>query len=134
MTRMENKPRLLVVDDEEIALSNLGYVLSKEGYEILGIQSGPAALELIEQEEFSVVVTDFRMPKVDGMEILEMCRSLHPDTQVIMITGYATIDSAEEAKEKGAYRHIAKPFRLDEVRKVVAEAVKEYQLRKSIRP
>ena len=128
--RAENKPKLLVVDDEEIALANLVHVLQKEGYEVVGVQSGPDALARLEQEEFCVVVTDLRMPKVDGVEILERCRELHPHTQVIMITGYATIDSAEEAMKKGAYHFIAKPFKLDEVRKAVAEAVNEYKLRK----
>jgi two-component system response regulator HydG len=131
---MERKPRLLVVDDEEIALFNLAYVLKKEGYDIVTSQSGPTALKRLEQEEFTVVVTDLRMPKVDGMEILEQCRELQPNTPVIMVTGYAAEHSAAEAMEKGAYHHIAKPFRLDEVRKVVAKAVKEYRLRKSIRP
>lgn len=131
---MELKPRLLVVDDEKIFLANLEYVLNKEGYDVVGIQSGPVALERLEKEQFNVVVTDLRMPKVDGMDILERCQKLHPDTQVIMITGYATIDSVIEAMEKGAYCHIAKPFRLSDVRKVVAAAVKEYRLRKSIRP
>jgi len=127
---MSNKPKLLVVDDEEIALANLVHVLQKEGYEVVGLQSGPDTLARLEQEEFCVVVTDLRMPKVDGVEILERCRELHPHTQVIMITGYATIDSAEEAMKKGAYHFIAKPFKLDEVRKAVAEAVNEYKLRK----
>jgi len=127
---MEYKARLLVVDDEEIALANLEHVLAKEGYEVMATQSGPTALKLLEKEEFSVVLTDLRMPKVDGMEILERCHELYPDTEVIMITGYATVDSAVEAMKKGAYHYIAKPYRLDEVRKVVAEAVEKNRLKK----
>jgi DNA-binding NtrC family response regulator len=128
---MEHKPKLLIVDDEEIALANLEYVLSKEGYEVVGLQSGAAALERLKQEEFNVVVTDFRMPKVDGMEIIKRCREWHPDTQLIMITGYPTERSDAEVMDKDTYHLIAKPFRLDEVRRVVAEAVKKYRLKKS---
>ena len=127
---MEYKARLLVVDDEKTALANLEHVLAKEGYEVMATQSGPTALKLLEKEEFSVVLTDLRMPKVDGMEILERCHELYPDTEVIMITGYATVDSAIEAMKKGAYHYIAKPYRLDEVRKVVAEAVEKNRLKK----
>lgn len=133
MRHMENKPKLLVVDDEEIALANLEYVLSKEGYEVVGLQSGAAALERLKQEEFHVVVTDLRMPKVDGLEIIKQCQAWHPNTQLIMITGYPMECSDENVTTKGAYHLIEKPFRLDEVRRAVAEAIKIYRLRKSTR-
>jgi len=127
---MGYKARLLVVDDEIIALKNLEHVLTKEGYDIVTTDSGPEALKLLEEEEFSVVLTDLRMPEVDGMQVLERSRELHPHSEVIMITGYATIDSAVEAMKKGAYHYIAKPYRLDEVRIVVAEAVEKNRLKK----
>jgi DNA-binding NtrC family response regulator len=127
---MEYKAKLLVADDEKIALANLEHILEREGYEVITTQSGSTALKLLEKDEFSVVLTDLRMPKVDGMEILERCRELCPDTEVIMITGYATVDSAIEAMKKGAYHYIAKPYRLDEVRRVVAEAVEKNRLKK----
>jgi len=130
---MGDKVRLLVVDDELIALKNLEYVLKKEGYEVVGAQSGPKALRLLEEEEFPVVLTDLRMEKVDGMQILERCRQLYPDSEVIIITGYATINSAVEAMKKGAYHYIAKPYKFDEVRKVVAEAVEKNRLKKEVR-
>jgi len=127
---MEYRARLLVVDDERIALKNLEHVLRKEGYDIVATESGSKALKHLEKEEFSVVLTDLHMPKVDGLQILERSRELCPDSEVIMITGYATVDSAVEAMKKGAYHYIAKPYRLDEVRKVVAEAVEKNRLRK----
>ena len=133
MRRMEDKPKLLVVDDEEIALENLAYVLNKEGYDVVCLRSGSAALERLKHEEFHVVVTDLRMPKVDGMEIIKRCREWHPDTQLIMITGYPTERSDAEVMDKGAYHLVEKPFRLDEVRRTVAEAIKIYRLKKSTR-
>ena len=127
---MEYKAKILIVDDEQIALRNLEHVMKKEGYEVAGTQRGANALKLLEENIFDIVLTDLRMEKVDGMQILRRCRELYPDTEVIMITGYATIQSAIEAMKKGAYDYIAKPFKLDEVRKVVKEAVEKIRLKK----
>ncbi len=122
--------RILVVDDEKIALRNLEYILRKEGYEVTATMSGAKALQLLQEEEFDLVLTDLKMEKVDGLEILENCKRLHPDTEVIMITAYATIPSAVETMKKGAYDYIAKPFKLDEIRKIVREALEKVRLRK----
>ena len=121
--------RILVVDDEKIALNNLTYILKKEGYEVTGTQSGPRAMSLLEEQEFDLILTDLKMEKVDGMQILTRARELYPGTEVIMITGYATLDSAISAMKAGAYHYIAKPFKLDEVRKVVKEALEKKELR-----
>ncbi len=122
--------RILVVDDEKIALRNLEYILKKEGYEVTATMSGTNALRLLQEEEFDLVLTDLKMEKVDGLEILENCKRLHPDTEVIMITAYATIPSAVETMKKGAYDYIAKPFKLDEIRRIVREALEKVRLRK----
>jgi DNA-binding NtrC family response regulator len=126
---MNNPPRLLLVDDEEMALMNLERILSKQGYDIVAAESGPRALERLHSEQFDVILTDLRMEKVDGMKILEESRLLYPGAEVIMITGYATVDSAIEAMKKGAYHYISKPYRIDAVRKVVSEAIEKIRLR-----
>ncbi len=126
---MSGEPRILVVDDEKVALNNLVYILKKEGYDVVGTQSGPRALSLLDEEEFDLILTDLKMEKVDGMQILERSRELHPGTEVIMITGYATVDSAISAMKAGAYHYISKPFKLDEVRKVVKEALEKKELK-----
>ncbi|MGO9118921.1 MAG: sigma-54-dependent transcriptional regulator [Desulfomonilaceae bacterium] len=123
-------PRLLVIDDEEMALTNLEHILKKQGYDIVTSNTGPAGLELVRSRTFDIVITDLRMEKVDGMKILEECRQFNSSCEVIMITGYATVDSAIEAMKKGAYHYIAKPYRIDEVRKTVAEAVEKIRLKK----
>lgn len=120
---------ILVVDDEEVALKNLCYVLKKEGYKVSAAKSGKQALALLEQQEFALVLTDLKMPQVDGMQVLSRVRSLYPKTEVVMITGYSSVDSAIEALKAGAYHYIAKPFKLDEVRKVVREAIEKFQLK-----
>jgi DNA-binding NtrC family response regulator len=127
---MTNDAKILIVDDEKIALKNLEHVMKKEGYEVVGTQSGQNALKLLDEQRFDVVLTDLRMEKVDGMQILKRCHKLYPDTEVIMITGYATLDSAVSAMKHGAFHYIAKPFKLDEVRKVVKEAFEKVRLKK----
>ena len=126
---MDNNARLLIIDDERIALRNLEHVMKKEGYDVTGTQSGPNALKLLEERQFDIVLTDLRMEKVDGMQILKKTRELYPDTEVIMITGYATTDSAVETMKHGAFYYIAKPFKLEEVRKVVQEALHKVRLK-----
>ncbi|OGW23495.1 MAG: Fis family transcriptional regulator [Nitrospirae bacterium GWB2_47_37] len=127
---MNNNPKILIVDDEKIALKNLEHVIKKEGYNVTATQSGQNALKHLEEQYFDVVLTDLRMEKVDGMQILKKCRELHPDAEVIMITGYATLESAVNAMKHGAFYYIAKPFKLDEVRKVVKEATEKVRLKK----
>lgn len=130
---MKNHAKLLIIDDERIALRNLEHVMKKEGYDVVGTQSGPNAVKLLEEQSFDVVLTDLRMEKIDGMEILKKTRELHPDTEVVMITGYATLASAVDAMKHGAFYYIAKPFKLDEVRKVVKEAAAKVELKRENR-
>ncbi|MFZ5907096.1 MAG: sigma-54-dependent transcriptional regulator [Nitrospirota bacterium] len=122
--------KVLVVDDEKIAVRNLEHILKKEGYSVVSTESGSNALKLLENQQFDVVLTDLRMEKVDGLQILQRCRQLHPETEVIMITGYATLESAVDAMKKGAFHYIAKPFKLDIVRNVVKEAAERVKLKR----
>lgn len=126
---MPNRARILIIDDEDVALRNLERILKKQDYEIVTANTGPKGLKLIKEETFDIVLTDLRMEKVDGQKILEECRSIHPATEVIMITGYATVDSAIAAIKKGAYHYISKPYRIDEVRNTVEEAVEKVRLK-----
>ncbi|MGE5466580.1 MAG: sigma-54-dependent transcriptional regulator [Ignavibacteria bacterium] len=130
MTDPRTQARLLIVDDEEIALKNLQHVMAREGYAVTATRSGARALALLEAQTFDVVLTDLRMEKVDGMEVLKRVRERQPDAEVILITGYATTESAVKAMKQGAFYYIAKPYRLDEVRKVVAEAAAKVGLRR----
>lgn len=130
---MKNNAKILIIDDEKIALKNLEYIMKKEGYEVTATMSGSNALKLLQEQEFDVLLTDLKMEKVDGMEILEKTKQMYPDTEVIMITAYATIPSAVETMKKGAYDYIAKPFKLDEVRKIVKDAAEKVRLKKENR-
>lgn len=127
---MKNRPVILVVDDEEVALGNLAHVLKKENYEVTAVRSGAEALAALNEKEYDLVLTDLKMEKVDGLRILERTKELYPETEVIMITGYATVDSAIHAMKAGAYHYIAKPYKLDMVRKVVREALEKRSLKR----
>ena len=124
--------RILIVEDEFIARENLEHILQKEGYQILAVDSGVQALKELEKTEFDLVLTDLRMQQVDGMQILERTRELHPDTEVIMITGYATVSTAVEAMQKGAYHYLAKPYKIDEVRILVRQALERRWLKQEV--
>lgn len=117
------KPALLVVDDEALARQNLSHMFRKEGYRVTACADGAAALAALERERFEVVLTDLRMPGIDGMALLKVCREQHQGTKVIMLTGFASLDNAVAAVKAGAYHYLAKPFRLAQVRELVAKAL-----------
>jgi DNA-binding NtrC family response regulator len=125
-------PRILIADDERIARENLEHVLRGEGYETVSVHNGLAAIRELEKEEFDLVLTDIRMQPVDGIQVLDRARDLYPDIEVIVITGYASVSSAVEAMSKGAYYYIAKPYRIDEVRALVRQAVEKRGLRREV--
>jgi DNA-binding NtrC family response regulator len=117
------KEKVLIVEDEDMARRNLEHILEKEGYDVVSVENGKDALEYLRTTIFDLVITDLKMENVDGMEVLENSRRLLPYTEVIMITGYATVNSAVRAMKEGAYHYIAKPYKIDEVRKVAREAL-----------
>jgi DNA-binding NtrC family response regulator len=119
---MPEKLEVLVLDDESIVGKRLKPALSKIGCEVEVFEEPKAALARIEQKEFDIVVTDIRMDEIDGMEVLEFVAERWPRTKVVMITGYAMMALAREAMEKGAFDFIAKPFKPDDLRRVIAKA------------
>ncbi len=118
-----DKPVILVVEDEDIARRNLEHILVKEDWEVVSVNNCPKAIEQLKARQFDLVITDLMMEKGDGMEVLEECKKLQPYVEVIMITGYATVQSAVETMMKGAYSYIAKPYKINEVRKIASEGI-----------
>lgn len=134
MTESQSRAsHILIVDDEATAVNNLAHVCRKEGHEVTTRTTGMGAIEALENSRFDVVLTDLKMEKVDGMAVLNRARELDPETAVVLITGYATLDSAVEAMKAGAFHYIAKPFRLDEVREVVRNALELVNLKRENR-
>lgn len=117
------KPRALVVDDEDAARKNLSHILDREGYAVSSASGGAEALALIDQGSFDVVLTDMRMQGTGGMDILKAALIKRPQTKVILITGYGSIDSAVESIRQGAFHYITKPYKVDEVRSIVRDAL-----------
>jgi ATP-dependent Lon protease len=113
--------QVLVVDDEEIARSNLEYILRKEGYEVGTAANGLEALEKARVCEYDLILTDLKMEKMDGLQLLDSVKELAPHTEIVMITGYATVNSAVTALKKGAAHYLPKPINLDELRATVRE-------------
>ncbi len=119
---MASDMTILVVDDEQIVLDSVTKHLGKEDYQIKTVLTAQAGLDVIEREKIDIVLTDLMMPEIDGLEFMRKVRELHPCIPVIMITGYATINTALQATQLGAFDYIAKPFSRKELLAVVARA------------
>ncbi len=128
---MENR-KILVVDDEVIARENLAFILKKDGYSPILAENGQQAIDILRQEEVDLVLTDLRMTGRDGLAVLAETKNLWPTTEVVVITGYASVDTAVEAMRQGAYHYIAKPFKINELRAIVEKALEKNLLRREI--
>lgn len=116
---------ILVVDDEEIARFNMEHVLTKDGYSCRGAANGIEALQFLAEDEIDLVITDLKMDKMDGLQLLHQINRLAPEIPVIMVTGFASVNSAVEALKKGAAHYLCKPVNLDELRKTVREVLEK---------
>jgi DNA-binding NtrC family response regulator len=119
---MKERLQVLVLDDEPIVGKRLQPALAKVGCDVEVFDAPGPALEKVKGKRFDVVVTDIRMDEIDGIKVLESVLESWPETKVIMITGYATVEVAREAMAKGAFDFIAKPFKPQELRDVIAKA------------
>ncbi len=119
----ETITRLLVVDDEPIVGKRLKQVFGKIGFEIETFTDSASALAAMAEKSFDIVVTDLKMEGIDGIEVLKRVRAMNPETRVIIITGYASPDTAELAQRQGVFAFLAKPFRLDELKQVIYRAM-----------
>ncbi|RME14726.1 MAG: sigma-54-dependent Fis family transcriptional regulator [Bdellovibrio sp.] len=122
------KAKILVVDDEESIREFLDIMLSKEGYEVTCAEDGQKALDLFKKKSFDMVISDLQMPNMTGIELLKEVKSQSPDTLFMMITAFGTTETAVEAMKLGAYDYITKPFKIDEVRINVANALRSKNL------
>lgn len=117
--------RLMVVDDELIVCKRLKQILEKAGYDVAVFNNGEDAVKELELESYDIIVTDLKMEGVDGMKILEAAKRKNPDTRVIMITGFAEIETAKEAFRKGVFDFISKPVEIDTIKQVIIKAQQE---------
>ncbi len=131
---MRDIPSLvLVVDDEPIARKNLAHVLGRMGCQVSQADDGRQALAELEKNEFDLVLTDLMMEGVDGLAVLKRTKELWPDTEVLVVTGYPTVETAVEAMRRGAYHYLAKPYQIEEARLLVQKALEKRRLRQEVR-
>lgn len=124
----DNRGRILIIEDEKSMREVLKILLEEETYEVTSAANGEEGISCIQKDIFDIVITDIKMPKADGFEILKKTREISPETLVIMITAFGTTESAIEAMKQGAYDYIHKPFKIDEIRLVVRKAFEKKKL------
>lgn len=122
------KPKILIVDDEPDICKALKFLLKREGYDVASVNSGEEAIERLESDSFDVVLTDLKMGKFDGMDVLKKAKELNPDVQVIMMTAFASIESAVEAMKMGASDYISKPFLNEEIKLIVKKVLEQRKI------
>ncbi len=121
--------RLAIIDDEPLVCRRLTRALTKEGYEVESFGEGGSFLESFSRRPFQIVFTDLRLPGMDGLEVLSAVKRLDRGAEVIIITGYGSIDTAIEAMKRGAYHYVAKPLKLEEIRHLARGAREKIELR-----
>ncbi len=114
---------VLVVDDELIARDNVAHVLAREGYTVDTAANGEEALARLAQRSYDCIVTDLKMDRMDGMQLIEAARRVSPDTRIVVVTGYATVDTAVQALKTGAVQYLSKPIDIAELRATVRDAL-----------
>lgn len=119
---------ILIVDDERNYLLVLESLLSDEGYQVFTAESAQNGLELIQENDLDVVITDMKMPRMDGMDFLERIRLRNPDLPVIMMTAFGSVEKAVEAMRKGAFDYILKPFKNEELKLTIRKAIDHHRL------
>ncbi len=122
--------RILIVDDEQSMRELLSIMLRKEGFDVVTADNGESAIRAVQADIYDLVITDIRMPNIDGIDLLRAVKEISPETVVIVITAYATTETAVDALKLGAYDYITKPFKNEEIKLVVQKALEKRLLRK----
>ena len=122
--------KILVVDDERSILEFFEIFLTQEGYQVETSEFPEKALERLHLQKFDLLITDLSMPSMDGLKVLENAKKISPETSVIIMTAYATAESAIEAMRNGAYDYLMKPFKVEDIRRTIRNAVENINLKK----
>jgi DNA-binding NtrC family response regulator len=120
--------RLLIVEDDLNTLSGLVEIIKDEGYEATGVNTGKKALRLLEQQQFDLMLTDLRMPEMDGIELYLKSIAFNPKMKTIVMTAYSSVKDAVEAMKKGVYEYLTKPLNLDELFLTIKKVIQEKQI------
>ncbi|MBI2955868.1 MAG: sigma-54-dependent Fis family transcriptional regulator, partial [Acidobacteria bacterium] len=131
-TPIQTRGRILIVDDELVVRDSLEKWFSTEGYDVTAVAGGREALEALAQRDFDLALLDIKMPGMDGMELQARLREVRPELLVIIMTGYASVDTAVQALKRGAYDYITKPFDPDELAHLVGKALEHRQVKREV--
>lgn len=123
-----NTGSILIVEDDDQLRIALERILVKQGYDVMAVVTAEDALKVINKTSYDLVITDLKLPGIDGLELVRAVRRYKPETSIIMTTAYATVDSAVKAMKEGAEDYIAKPFNLDEIRMVVGKVFEKREM------
>ncbi len=119
---MDKKVKILVVDDEQGMRDMLSYALGKEGYIVVTAQNGEEGINKVKEEDIDIAILDIKMPGMDGITVLGKIKEIKPEIEVIIATGYASLETAIESLRKGAYDYINKPFNINELTALLEKA------------
>ncbi len=122
---MKAKKRIIILDDEPIVGERLKPALEKSGFYVETFVDSQEAVDRITQQKFDVLVTDLKMRKPDGLDVMNYVKECSPSTKVIIVTGFATVDTAKEAMKSGAVDFIAKPFRISQLRDLILKITED---------
>jgi signal transduction histidine kinase len=125
---MQEAARILVVEDDAGSRLTLCGILEDAGYEVTGVEKGTEALEVIKDGNFNVIITDIKLPDVGGMSVLELAKEINPDVAVVIMTGYASVETAVNAVNEGAYAYFVKPVNMDEMKTAIVNALRQQKL------
>ena len=125
---MSKMPRILVVDDEEAMRESLNDWLKEDGYEVGLAAGGQEAIDMVRDEPWEIILLDLKMPGMNGLETLKHLKEVRPDAEILMMTAYATVDTAVQAMKEGAFDYLVKPFDPDEVEILIKKIVKHKEL------
>ena len=128
----KSKRKILVVDDEQNIRKLLQIFLTEEGYNVEVADNGESGLEAVRNHIFDLVITDLKMPKLSGFDLLKGIKEISPDTIVVIITAFGTTESAVEAMKLGAFDYIQKPFKIDDIRLIVKNALDKHSLQEEL--
>lgn len=122
---IDEPPRVLVVDDEKFIRDILADFLGMEGYVVRTAQDGTSAISELGRARYDLVISDLKMPKMGGLELLQEVAKAHPDTVTVIMTGFGTVETAIDAMKRGAYDYILKPFKVEEIIHIVQRGLEK---------
>ena len=124
--------KALVVDDDKVTLELLSFQLQSEGFEVITAERGMKGLENVRENDFDIILTDLNLPDISGIEMVKRSKEIAPQTEIIMITGFGSMEKAIEATKAGAFYYIEKPVEFDELLVLITKAVERKQQAREI--